>query len=203
VRVGVRAHGIQIGRGAPGRECVTNSRLAPESLGGARNLWVLDVRPPPHFSKPRAVSELVQHDPADEAGEPLVSNRTRDSRDWRIRVEGSAGDRQRANLGAHATRNLDAHQPDPVWCKNSVDRLSGCAFSILVRAGIKAPRNRGILSGCRQMSRKSLRLHRFNGGGGSPGRTRLWGRIPVPQGKYRGTSLLLTCLAKSGPRFPG
>ena len=55
-------------------------------------------------------------------------------------------------------------------------------------------------------------LHRFSGEvsatadwvavGGSPGRTRLWGQIPVQQGKYREFLRFETSRSESGPRFP-
>ncbi len=43
---------------------------------------------------------------------------------------------------------------------------------------------------------------RPNGGGGSRERTRLWGQIPVQQGKYREFLRFETSRSESGPRFP-
>ena len=49
----------------------------------------------------------------------------------------------------------------------------------------KTPRNRVIFSAVAGAVGKSLRAGGLNGGGGSRGRTRLCGWIPVKQGKYR------------------
>ncbi len=66
----------------------------------------------------------------------------------------------------------------------------------------KTPRNREIFSDHRQLLGRSLCTHRLNGGGGSPGRTRLCGLIPVKQGKYREFLRYQAPMNESGPRFP-
>ncbi len=66
----------------------------------------------------------------------------------------------------------------------------------------KTPRNRANFSICSWMKTRSLCNDRLNGGGGSLGRTRLWGEIPDLQGKYREILRNQTLLAASGRRFP-
>jgi hypothetical protein len=65
----------------------------------------------------------------------------------------------------------------------------------------KTQRNRGNFSVLIWMYRESLYNRRLNGGGGSPRRTRLWGRLPDSQGKNREIVRNQTPQAELGLRF--
>ena len=66
----------------------------------------------------------------------------------------------------------------------------------------KTPRNRVFFSVHPWMYAESLCNRRLGGGGGSRGRTRLRGLLPVKQGKYREFLRFQPSLGKSGPSFP-
>jgi hypothetical protein len=65
----------------------------------------------------------------------------------------------------------------------------------------KSPRFRGNFRRRLALSSYRLRLHGLNGGGGSPGRTRLRGQFPDMQGKCREFLGNRALLAEDGPRF--
>jgi hypothetical protein len=63
------------------------------------------------------------------------------------------------------------------------------------------PRNRGLFRSRRQVLARVRHTQSLGGGGGSRGRTRLWGRFPDRQGKYRQFLVNWVLPTELAPRF--